>query len=95
MPQNISKANESVLDQIFNPLDHYEDYVFWIRDREMTKQVYQGKNFAKIWQRDPDVVNKYPLMWLDFLEDSRKEFYMQQLQQRHDTNYNNPELNHI
>lgn len=95
MPQNISKANESFLDQIFNPLDHYEDYVFWIRDREMTKQVYQGKNFAKIWQRDPDVVNKYPLMWLDFLEDSRKAFYMQQLQQRHDTSYNNPELNHI
>ncbi|MBA2650798.1 MAG: helix-turn-helix transcriptional regulator [Tatlockia sp.] len=95
MIKNIGKASESFLNKTFSQLDLHEDYVFWVREREMTKQVYQGKNFAKIWQRDPNIVNKYPLIWLDFLEDTRKEFYMQQLQQRHNENYNNPELNLI
>lgn len=93
MIKNIGQATNLFLSQTLGQLDHHEDYVIWIRDREMTKQIYQGKNFEKIWQRDPEIIFKYPLIWLDYLEDSGKEFYMEQFQRRHNENYNIPDLN--
>ncbi len=95
MTQNILHATTVYLQQTLGSLDRHKDYVFWIRDREMTRQIYQGNNFEKIWQRDPDLIFKFPLIWLDYLEPTRKDFYMAQLQERHNENYNNPKINLI
>ncbi len=91
----INQASEMTLHHSLGRLDRFNDYVFWIRDIEMTTQIYQGKNFAAIWQRDPDLIFKYPLLWLDYLEQSGKENYMEQMQKRHTAQYTNPQFNAI
>jgi DNA-binding CsgD family transcriptional regulator len=94
MMQNIKTAAACYLSKTLGRLDRYEDFVFWIRDREMTQQIYQGANFQKIWQRDPELIFKYPLIWLDYLEGKGKEFYMSQLQSRHNQNYTDSQKNY-
>lgn len=95
MSKNILLASKTYLEQTLGLLDRHQDYVFWIRDREMTRQIYAGNNFEKIWQRDPEIIIKFPLLWLDYLEPSGKDFYMAQLQERHNHNYNDSNVNLI
>lgn len=93
MAKDISQQSNKQLIKDLSSLDQNADIVYWIRDREMTTQIYQGSNFAKIWERDPELVLKYPMLWLDFLEPDGKESYMQQFQARHDQGYKDPEQN--
>ena len=94
--QNINKATETFLNQTLGQLDKHEHYVFWIRDGEMTRQIYQGKNFAKIWQQEiHKLFLNILLCGLIIFKIQAKDFYMHQFQRRHNTHYNNPELNRV
>lgn len=93
MLQDIQKLSFSDLRQIFSPLNAYTDYVFWIRSRDMGKQIFTSDSYKIIWERDIDVIFDLPLAWLDYLASENRHDYMRQLQARHEQGYLKPEKN--
>lgn len=75
------------LSLVFEPLNRFEHHVFWIRNHDMSKQIYSSDQFNKIWQRDGTILYELPMLWLDYLSLDNKNNYMKQLQVRHELNY--------
>ncbi len=91
--QNLDKCQLVELEAIFEPLNHFNDYVFWIRDSVMFKQIFTSDQYRIIWGRDHYVLYDIPLLWLETLERENYESYMQQMQFRHDRRYQRREDN--
>ncbi len=90
---DIQKCSVQYLKYIFSPLDEFTDYDFWMRNHDMTKQIYSSLNYEIIWQRKEDIVYEIPLIWCDYLAQENKNAYMLQLHARHSQNYLDQEKN--
>jgi DNA-binding CsgD family transcriptional regulator len=93
MLDDIKNTSVQYLKNIFSELDQHKDYVFWIRNHDMSKQIYTSSCYENIWGRDPSILYDIPLMWLDYLAKDKKNCFMQQLQKRHIQGYQFPEEN--
>jgi hypothetical protein len=94
----LSVLHQCTLEQInqtFKPLEEFNDYIFWIRSHDMSKQYYTSPNFDTIWQRDLDTVFELPLLWLDYLKKDDDNTYMRKFQARHEDYYLNQEKNFL
>lgn len=93
MLDNIKNASVQSLKNTFSELNQYKDYVFWIRNEDMSQQIYTSACYETIWGRDASILYDIPLMWLDYLAKDKKNCFMQQLQKRHIQEYQFPEKN--
>ncbi len=93
MIADIQKSTLAYLRNIFASLDEFKDYVFWIRNRDMSKQYYTSDNFKLIWERDVEIIFEIPLLWLDYLAPDNRLTYFKQLQARHEQGYLDSEKN--
>lgn len=84
---DIQSRTDEELEAIFNPLYQFKNMVFWIRDREMTKQIFCSKQYEEIWAEKISIIKEMPLLWLDYLDKENLVDHMQSLQSRHDKNY--------
>lgn len=87
MKYNIEKCSLQFLKSAFTPLDKFEEYVFWIRTLDMSRQIYVSPSYLKIWAQDVTILFEIPLIWLDYLSLDNKSAYMKVLQARHEKNY--------
>lgn len=93
MLMDIQKCTVQYLKFIFAPLEDFKDYVFWMRNHDMTKQIYSSVNYETIWQRKEDIVYDIPLIWCDYLAPENKNNFMLQMHARHEQNYLDQEKN--
>lgn len=87
MRMDIQKSTPQYVKSVFEPLNKFKDFVFWIRNRDMSKQIYSSAQYKNIWQRDPDILFDIPLLWLDYLAKENGHVYMRQFQERHEYGY--------
>lgn len=97
MLMDIKKSTPQYLKSVFEPLNinKFKDFVFWIRNRDMSKQIYTSSQYKNIWQRDADILFDIPLLWLDYLAMEHRHVYMKQLQERHEHNYLDHQKNFV
>jgi len=93
MLDDIKNASVQYLKNIFSELNQHKDYVFWIRNHDMSQQIYTSACYKTIWGRDASILYDIPLLWLDYLAKDKKNSFMQQLQKRHTQEYEFPEEN--
>lgn len=85
--QELEKTSLADIETIFEPLTQFSNYVFWIRDSSMMKQLFTSDQYHSIWGHDLYILYDIPLLWLETLERENYEDYMKQMQYRHDRNY--------
>lgn len=90
---DIQKCSIQFLKNIFSSLDQHVNYVFWIRNHDMSRQIYVNVNYEKIWKQGAGILFEVPLIWFDYLSMENKTSYMKQLQDRHVHNYFDQQLN--
>lgn len=93
MIRDIQKCSTQYLQNILSPLDQYTNYVFWIRNRELTHQIFTSKNYENIWQRPLDLLYEIPFLWFDYLNPDGKSNALKQLDTRHHHLYADPKKN--
>lgn len=76
-------------------LNVHQDYVFWIRNDQMTKQIYVSPSFESIWGHEINIIFSAPLIWFDYLNPDEKVNAMQQFSARHEAKYLDDEKNLI
>ena len=87
MKSDIKACSMQYLQSVFNSLEQYHDHVFWIRNHDMSQQIYVSHTYEVIWNQDRTILYDIPLIWFEYLEKNDKNYYMQQLQQRHVEHY--------
>lgn len=92
---DIKTYSPQKLGKLFNPLDKEKRFVIWIRNFEMTHQIFMSDGYEAIWQRDPAELYESPLLWFDFLAPEDKLIYMKQLEGRHNQGYRDADNNVI
>lgn len=93
MIKNIEKTSIQYLQNVFSPLDQYQDYVIWIRNRDLTQQIFTSKNYESIWERPLDILYDVPFLWFDYLNPEGKPDFLKQLDKRHHQSYLDPQKN--
>ena len=91
----IKKCSFQDIENIFSAVNSYKDYVLWIRNQDMSIQLYCSRSYKQIWERDLESIYKIPLIWFDYLEPEGKSQYMMSLQSRHESHYFNPDKNRL
>jgi DNA-binding CsgD family transcriptional regulator len=81
------------LKNVFAPLNQHKDYVFWIRNHDMSQQIYVSAVYETIWERDESIVYEIPLIWLEYLARNNKDNSMRKMQERHVQGYQDPVKN--
>ncbi|MBY0544559.1 MAG: helix-turn-helix transcriptional regulator [Gammaproteobacteria bacterium] len=90
MIRDIKKCSYASLNAIFSPLNQFEDCIFWIRNKEMTQQIYINHTYEAITNRKIELCFEVPLMFFDYLTPEYKIAGLKQFQARHDLGYINP-----
>lgn len=93
MLMDIQKCSFAYLRNVFSSLESLNDYVFWIRSKDMSKQFYTSDSYKNIWDREIEVIFEIPILWLDYLLPDHRVNYLKQFQARHDQGYRDPEKN--
>ena len=93
MIRDIRRCSYSLLNNIFSPLSQLDDCILWIRNSEMTQQIYVSHSYEVITERKIDILFDVPLIWFDYLNPEYKIPAMQQLQARHNLGYVDPTKN--
>lgn len=75
------------LRQIFQPLEEFSEYVFWLRNHDTSKQYYCTRSMDRIWDRDLDVLYELPLLFIDYLAKDENHTHFRQFQARHENYY--------
>jgi len=93
MKYDIKQCSAQTLNRIFSPLDKLKNFVFWIRNHDMSQQIYVSAQYTTHWQRQVSILYDIPLMWLDYLARDNKDLFMGKFQARHVEHYLNPAKN--
>lgn len=88
--RDIEKCSIQYLKSVLSSFDEQSDYVFWIRNADMSRQIYMSGTYNSVWQRDPGILYDIPLLWLDYLAKEGRGSFMRQFQERHEQGYQDP-----
>ncbi len=95
MLQDIRTCSFQYIKNILKSLDQFDDYVFWIRNDDLSQQLYVSESYRKIWEQDIETLFDIPLIWLSYLREDNWTEYMQKFQDRHLEDYLDQEKNLI
>lgn len=93
MQRDIKNCTVQYLKNVFAPLNEYKDYVFWIRNHDMSRQIYVSAVYETIWSREEAILYEIPLIWLDYLAKKDNTIFMKKMQDRHICEYKDPQKN--
>jgi DNA-binding CsgD family transcriptional regulator len=95
MLYDINKTTTQFLKNIFSTLNEHKDYVFWIRNRDMSQQIYVSATYEMIWGYSEAILYDIPLIWLSYLAENKEQLFMRRCQERHVLAYEDPIKNLI